>query len=72
MDTQINHAHMRIRICIKDDRDESECVLGLRTSMSYSEMRLVYNHRNIICISWNGINQSHMTNKSFNQLVYKS
>ena len=37
MGTQINHAHMRIRIYIKNDRDESGCVPGPRATVRYKK-----------------------------------
>ena len=41
MGTQINHAHTRIRIYIKNDRDESGCVPGQRVIMRYQKRGLV-------------------------------
>ena len=36
MDTQIDHAHMRIKICIENDQNGNGCVLGPRTSNALS------------------------------------
>ena len=36
MDTQIDHAHMGIKICIENEQNGSGCVPGTRTSDTLS------------------------------------
>ena len=69
MNTRINHAHMGIRIYIKNDRDESGCVPGPWATVRYQKTRLVIKHKMFMCISRIRVNQSHIANESINQSI---
>ena len=43
MDTQINHAHIGIKTCVENDQNGSGCILGLRATMRYQEIKLMHN-----------------------------
>ena len=47
MDTQVNHAHMGIRTCIENNKNESVCVPGPRAATRYHEIGLVHNEYKI-------------------------
>ena len=52
MDTQNDHARMRIKICINKDQSESGCVPRQRAPMRYQERGLVHNNEYKICHSY--------------------
>ena len=46
MDAHINHAHMRIRICIENDQNMSECVPGSQTTNALSRNKVIAQPQN--------------------------
>ena len=69
MDTRNYHAHMRIRICIENNRSGSGCVPVQQTATRYHKIGLVDKRKLIMYISWNITDQSRQINQSINHKI---